>query len=163
MFCMMELMCYVNTAWAKVGIKRRKKLWVETSPSDEALIGWFFVCYVKEWTREVREENEHYRASKNDNDMSNKLPKRHKRKTEHYSRSKLFRYVELEKECRFLRGCTTDWDDAITAEAERCYNEKAPKRTENIVREQQKAEAAFDLPGMELDDYKIHFTKLATI
>jgi len=164
LFCMMELMCYINTAWAKVGIKRRKKLSVETTPSDEALIGWFLICYVEEWTREVQEENAHFRASKKDGDMlPAKLPKRHKRKTEHYSRSKLFRYVELEKNIRFLRGCSSDWDDAITAEAERCYSRKAPQRTESIVREQQKAEEAFDLPGLTINAYRLHFTKLATV
>ena len=150
LFCMMELMCYVNTAWARVGIKRTKKLWMKTTPSDEALVCWYLTCYVDEWTKEVEDENEHYSGAK-----EAKLPRRFKRRTEHYSRTKLFRFVQLEREIKSLRGASRGWDDAITEEADRLYGKKAPKSKSHRGREG--ATEAFDLPELKMSEYRLEF------
>ena len=123
MFCMMHLMCYVNTAWARVGIKRNRKMSEVTTSSDEALVSWLLLCYVEEWTKEMADGEEHSRENPNGD---KKLPKRVKRRNEHYSRSKLYKFVQLEDHIHSLRRSTTDWDEAVAAGAERLHRKKEP-------------------------------------
>ena len=152
LFSMMELMSYVNTAWARVDIKRTKKLWSATTPSDEALVGWYLICYVDEWTKEVEDEHTHYTTEQG---TRPELPRRFKRRVEHYSRTKLFKFVQLEKDVKSLRAGTRDWDDAVAEEVERLYSKKADKST---VRERRRAvEGAFDLPELRLGEYILDF------
>lgn len=159
LFCMMELMNYVNTAWARVGVKRTKKLWERTTTSDEALVSWYLLCYVREWTKEVEEEDAH-----NLNCPEKKLPKRVKRRTEHYSRSKLYHFFALEKEIHSLRGTSRGWDDAITDEAERLYRKKVPASTTGAVnREKKKPEEASDLPNLRGSEMRFRFTDYAVV
>ena len=158
LFCMMDLLNYVNTAWARVGIKRTKKLWAQTTTSDEALVSWYLICYVGEWTKEVEEEEAHYVQ-----DTGTKLPKRVKRRTEHYSRSKLFRYIAMEKEIHSLRRTSTGWDDAITDEAERLYREKVPTSKQGVSKEKKKPEEAFDLPSLKGSEIRFRFTEYAVV
>ena len=152
LFCMMELMCYVTAEWGRVGVQRTKRLWERTSPSDEALVSWYLICYAEEWTKEVENENAHMTEN------TGKLPRRYKRGVEHYSRTKLFRFVELEKRIQSSRRETKDWDEAIRNEADRLYREKTPQTNHGGgVMEAVTTEEAFDLPSLKMSGYIVNF------
>ena len=86
-----------------------------------------------------------------------KLPRRYKRGVEHYSRTKLFRFVELEKGIQSSRRETRDWDEAIRNEADHLYRKKAPQTNGGGVRESVTTEEAFDLPSLKMSGYKVSF------
>jgi hypothetical protein len=152
LFCMTTLMGCINSGWARVGVQRYTALGKRTTPSDEALLSWYLTWYVEEWTKEVEEEEAHYKDAA---EGAGKLPKRFKRKVQHFSRTKLSHFLELEKEIKGIRRGSTDWDDAIMAsvlEQSVSGSLRAKPPGELLLREESAAQEGTILPGVKLSD-----------
>ena len=120
-----------------------------STASDEALVSWYLICYADVWTAELEEENDHYRRNGDKG-----FPKRFKRKAEHYSRTKLYRYLQLEREIRTLRADSRGWDEAITATTKALVNGPEIEKQGGAALVEFAGEEGMYLPHVKLSDIR---------